>query len=212
MWFAVEIINPALDYHSSIGLLLLLPTGLVCYAAAATKAVAHCQQGVMRLYFTHFSSVLDYCWLYSLYLIGCLLLTIVLSFFGEINTGGFIADMLPMYAVLFILMLTRVWPMIGIPFLYSNDTHWESVTGKVSTLTRAWSLTRGNDILVHTTTPLFMTGGILFGINLILRSLTTSLIAESILDILLYAIILPFYITLIIVLVARIGAGGRQSA
>ena len=210
-WFAAEIINPALDYHSPIGLLLLLPTGLVCYAAAATKAVAPCQKGVMRLYFTHFSSVLDYYWLYSLYLICCLLLTIILSFFGNINTGGFISDMLPMYALLFISMLTRVWPMIAIPFLYANNTQWESVTGKISSLTRAWSLTRGNDILVHTTIPLFMTGGILFGINLILKSLTTSLIAGLVLDLLLYAITLPFYITLIIVLVEEIAAGSRQS-
>lgn len=210
-WLAVEFIVPALGYKSSIALLLLLPTGLAAYAAAAAKASGRFQEGVIRLYLVRFSAVLDYCWLYSLFLIGCLVLTITLSFFGDINRGGFIAGLLPLYGLLFLLMCTRLWPMIAVPFLKSEDDVQSFLTGlKVSGLGQAWALTRRKGTLLHMTLPLFIAGGILLGSYLMLRpAVESSMPGLLLLNIFLYAIILPFFITLTDILAEQLESAGK---
>jgi len=200
-WFVVEIAVPALGYQSSIALLLLFPTGLVGYAAATAKASGRYHEGIMRLYLTRFSAVLDYFWLYSYFLIGALFLTITLSFFGNINHGGFISEMLPLYGALFILMCTRIWPMVVMPFIRSGKT----TLWKFSCLGIAWSLTRNTGTLLQTTVPLFMTGGILMGSYLMLRpAIESSAAGLFIVDFYLFALALPFYITLIDVLAEQL--------
>ena len=200
-WFAIEVIVPALNYQSSIALLLLLPTGLAGYAAAAVKASGRTDESLMRLYLMRFSAVLEYCWLYSYYLICALVLTVILSFFGNINNGGFISGLFPLYGVLFILMCTRFWPMIVVPFLYSDDSEETSTIWKKSSLRHAWSLTQAHGTFLHITVPLFIIGGFLFGSCLILRPVIESSVPGLfLLDGFIYAIALPIYITLIVTL------------
>jgi len=210
-WFAVETVVPALGYQSSIALFLLFPTGLVAYAAGAAKASGRCKEGIMRLYLTRFSAVLDYCWLYSYYLICGLVLTITLSFFGNINHGGFITEMLPLYGALFILICTRLWPMIVVPFLSSAKTVSLSAIWKISALGQAWSLTRRNGTFLHTTVPLLISGGILFGGYLILRpAIESSAFGLLTLNICLYAIALPLFITLVDVLAEQLASASKS--
>lgn len=200
-WFAVEVVVPALGYESSIALLLLFPTGLVGYAAAAAKTSGRYEEGVAQLYLTRFSAVLDYCWLYS-YFLGCaLVLTITLSFFGNINHGGLISEMLPLYGALFVLLCARFWPVIAVPFLASSlPTVW-----RLSGLGQAWSLTRRKETFLRMTVPLFTSAGIVFGAYLATRPVVESSAGGLfLLNMFLYAVALPVFVTLITILTEQL--------
>jgi hypothetical protein len=204
-WFAVEVAVPALEYTPSITLLILLPIGLIGYAAAAAKASGRYREDVMQLYLTRFCAILDYWWLYSCLMIGSFVLTIALSFFGDINHGGFISNMLPLYGVLFVLFCMRCWPMVVAPFSNASTVPSPSILWKLPGLGYAWSLTRNKHTFLYLTAPLFCTGGLICGAYAALRLVVETYgLSLMIPNLLLYGVALPFFITLIDILVAKL--------
>jgi len=115
-WFLIEVVAPGAN--QDLAQLGMVPMGMVFYAAAASRVKGMWDRNVVLLYIQRVSAVANYFLFALLFIVMSFLLSLVLAQIADIKDPLIHEQFTPVYIALLMVMLTRFWPMMVIPFIY----------------------------------------------------------------------------------------------
>ena len=199
-WVGTEILAAATSQPAIAGYFLFW-LGYVTVAAGAAKAMGlHQEQSAWWLGISRTSIFLDYFVLAMLaFLLLLPIIGIALTFQTQMTDQDYwILGWI--WAGVVMLMLSRYWPVLAIGFLYQGTFRWSPSGGGSMWhgpgLGKAWRLTASRGVLSGTSLPLLMVIAVIVGGWLGLRQFTTGGGWTFLLNLLFYAVALPWIASL----------------
>jgi hypothetical protein len=200
-WVLVEVVAGAAKGPRVAVAPALFCLGLVGYAAAASRAAGRSEENVVWLTVTRASACLSYL---GILLILALLSLLVLGIGVALGAGHdplVLGIAVGVGTVLSLLVCSRLWPGLVVPFLYGGATRYSGAARSTlwvgPGLPTAWRMTAAPGVLTRVSAPYLLVAGLTTGVWGVARGLFA--LPASVrfgLDAIFYAGVVPFLVTL----------------
>jgi hypothetical protein len=200
-WVLVEVVAPASGRPMIVIVPGLFCLGLVGYAAAAAKTAGRSEDNVVWLTVTRASACVSYL---GILLILALLFVLVLGIgmaFGAGRDPRVLEICLGLWALLALMVCSRLWPGLVVTFLYGGRVRYSGSARSMlwvgPGLPTAWRMTAAPGVLVQISAPYLLVASLTAGSWGGARAfLAVPGVARFALDAAFYAAIVPFLVTL----------------
>ncbi len=200
-WLLVEVVAEASGRPMVVVAPSLFCLGLVGYAAAAAKAAGRSEENVVRLTVTRASACLSYLGILLIVGLVSIVVLVIAAAFGAGHDPRVQKLGLGAWAALMLLVCSRLWPGLVVPFLYGGRVRYSGSTRSMlwvgPGLPTAWKMTGAPGVLARISAPFLLVTALTAGLWGCARGLLTlAAPVRFVLDAVFYAAIVPFLMTL----------------
>jgi hypothetical protein len=166
-WVLVEVVAPASGRPMVVIAPALFCLGLVGYAAAAARSAGRTEENVVWLTITRSSACLSYLGLLLILAMVSVIVAGVGLAAGAEHDPLVLGICLGTWALGILLVCSRLWPGVVVPFLYGGDTRYSASARSTlwvgPGLPTAWRMTKAPGVLLRVSVPYLLVVALVAG-------------------------------------------------